>query len=861
MSDKQKRYDLAEIRKAIGILYEPGQIVEVRMMDKKKKLTAAGWFDDMEIMAKAVAKLARDGFGDPKGYKFIHENVFWTCNPVHDALLARQPKNTISFVDAATSDQNVLRRRWIPVDIDPQRPSGVSATNEEKKAARLVANQLGVKLGEMGFPDSCLVGGDSGNGYHLLIRCDLPNDKESLDLVKLCLEAMQAMVGNDKVEIDPSVCNAARIIKCYGTLACKGIDDEKRPWRMARLPIVPEKIEPCSRELLEKLAALSPEKRAKKPVSEKSQGSWNEENTQTYLDWTEWDWQTPTEYKGGKKWIGTCPGDSQHKDAAVILNPDGWWNFTCYHSSCKGLTNDDFKEFFEEKNGKEYRYPKSKRRAIDTNSFDVEDSPEKAKVVEHQTAGIDEPFNLTDIGNMERLVWRHGSKLKHAAALGWLVWDGTRWEQDETGRAERFAWNTVRKIPEEAGLVKAAPTPENEKDPDGEKAAESRRKAIFEWAHVSETGGHVALMLKHTQSAMGIASRVADFDQDTNLLNTKTGTIDLTTGEMRPHDREDMLTKVAPVEYDPATECPLWEKFVLEIMDGRRHMADFLQRALGYSLTGETVEHCILVLWGTGANGKSTFLEAVRHVMGDYAQAAEFGTFVAKKEARTGPSSDIAKMRGARFVSATEGEQQHKLAESLVKQLTGGDTIAACFKFKEYFEFRPQFKLWLATNHKPIIGGTDDGIWRRIRLVPFTVSFADRDDKQLSDKLRREAPGILRWMVEGLRQWRENGLMPPKEVLDATAQYRADEDLLMRFVADECEVGRGHETPARALYDRYKDWARRNHEQEMSERKFADGMKEHRWAKKATSTGRVYLGVKLAETRTGNEMFEDERVL
>jgi putative DNA primase/helicase len=300
---------------------------------------------------------------------------------------------------------------------------------------------------------------------------------------------------------------------------------------------------------------------------------------------------------------------------------------------------------------------------------------------------------------------------------------------------------------------------------------------------------------------------------------------------------------------------------VLEIMDGKRHMADFLQRALGYSLTGEISEHCIFVLWGTGANGKSTFLEAVRHVMGDYAQAAEFGTFVAKKEARTGPSSDIAKMRGARFVSATEGEQQHKLAESLVKQLTGGDTIAACFKFKEYFEFRPQFKLWLATNHKPIIGGTDDGIWRRIRLVPFTVSFANRDDKQLSDKLRREAPGILRWMVEGLRQWRQHGLMPPKEVLDATAQYRADEDLLMRFVADECEVGKGFETPARALYDRYKDWARRNHEQEMSERKFADGMKEHGRAKRATNTGRVYLGVKLAQARVGSEMFAGESLL
>lgn len=377
MSDEKKRYDLAEIKKAIGVLYEPGQIVEVRMMDKKKKLTAAGWFDDMEIMAKAVARLARDGFGDPKGYKFIHENVFWTCNPVHDALLARQAKNTISFVDAATSDQNVLRRRWIPVDIDPLRPSGVSATDEEKQAAKEVTNELIVKLGEVGFPDSCLVGGRSGNGYHLLIRCELPNDSESLALVKHCLEAMQAMVGNDNVEIDRSVCNAARIIKCYGTLACKGIDHEKRPWRMAKLLTVPKKIEPCSRELLEKLAALSPEKRAKKPVSEKSQGSWNEENTQAYLDWTEWDWQQPIDYEGGRKWVGTCPNNSEHKDSAVILNPDGWWNFTCFHATCKGFSKDDFKQFFEEKNGEEYRYPKSKHRAIGTSSFDVEDGPEE----------------------------------------------------------------------------------------------------------------------------------------------------------------------------------------------------------------------------------------------------------------------------------------------------------------------------------------------------------------------------------------------------------------------------------------------------------------------------------------------------
>jgi hypothetical protein len=211
--------------------------------------------------------------------------------------------------------------------------------------------------------------------------------------------------------------------------------------------------------------------------------------------------------------------------------------------------------------------------------------------------------------------------------------------------------------------------------------------------------------------------------------------------------------------------------YIAAVQDVTQHQ--LLEEALGKARS-ELARVARVTSLGAGANGKSTLLEVVRHVMGDYAQAAEFGTFVAKKDVRTGPSSDIAKMRGARFVSATEGEQQHKLAESLVKQLTGGETIAACFKFKEYFEFRPQFKLWLATNHKPVIGGTDDGIWRRIRLVPFTVSFADRDDKQLSDKLRRESPGILRWMVEGLKQWRLHGLMPPKEVLDATAQYHAE---------------------------------------------------------------------------------------
>jgi putative DNA primase/helicase len=473
--------------------------------------------------------------------------------------------------------------------------------------------------------------------------------------------------------------------------------------------------------------------------------------------------------------------------------------------------------------------------------MDADEETEEAKAAAQQTAGLTEPFNLTDIGNMERLVWRHGSKLKYAAALKWLTWDGKRWREDKTGKAQRFAWNTVRLIPEEAKLIKV---PDKEEDKEGHKEAMERIEAIYKWAEASEMGGHVSLMLKHAQSAMGVAATAGEFDQDLNLLNTSTGTIDLITGETRAHDREDMLTKIAPVEYDPQAKCPLWEKFMLEIMDGKQHMVDFLQRALGYSLTGETVEHKLFIMWGSGANGKTTMLEVVRHVMGDYSQAAEFTTFVAKKDARTGATPDLAMLRGARFVSATEGEQQHKLAESLVKQLTGGDTIVARHLFCEYFQFVPQFKIWLGTNHKPEISGTDDGIWRRVCLIPFNVSFADRADAQLKEKLKREAPGILAWMVRGLVEWRKHGLMEPEEVKAATATYRADEDLIVRFMNEEASVG-NDEAAARDVYNRYKDWVRDNHEGELSERKFAEAMKEHGYTKVRRETGVFYKGFKL----------------
>jgi hypothetical protein len=285
MTDR-KRFNLDEIRKAIKVLFANvrfgnGECVEVRVPDKKKHITVSGWFDDIEEMAGQVAVLAQHGFGE--GYRHVHENAYWTCNPVTDALLSRQPKNKLAIVADATSGNNITRRIWLPIDIDPLRASGVSATNAEKQLSAEVATKLINKLEELGTPGDSMVGGTSGNGYHILIRIDLPNDKDSNDLIKKCLAAMQVMVGTGKVEVDPKVFDANRIIKCYGTLSCKGEDTADRPWRWSKLTIVPETVVVCPTDVLEQIAALAPDKNPKRALGEKREGPWTEENTQEYL--------------------------------------------------------------------------------------------------------------------------------------------------------------------------------------------------------------------------------------------------------------------------------------------------------------------------------------------------------------------------------------------------------------------------------------------------------------------------------------------------------------------------------------------------------------------------------------------------
>lgn len=351
------RYDLAEIRKAIAVLFEPGQVVEVRMISRKKHTTVSGWFDDHEKMAKWAAKLARDGFGE--GNRNIHENLYWTINPVCTAMLSRQDKNTVQIVDANTGDAEITGRRWLPIDIDPKRPYGVSSTKDELKAAENVANVLLTKLSDLGFSDDSLVIGRSGNGYHILVRIDLPNDKESAALLKKCLGALQLIAGTDRVDIDQKVFNAGRILKCYGTMACKGADTEERPWRMARLLRIPEKVIACDKSLLEKLAAYNPPKNM--PAADPGQGPWTLDKALDYLEWSKHGFGEAMEWNGATKWQTDCVFDSNHRspDAYAVLSK-GWLNFHCSHNSCREYKWKDWRAHFDEQNGDDkFTYPKN----------------------------------------------------------------------------------------------------------------------------------------------------------------------------------------------------------------------------------------------------------------------------------------------------------------------------------------------------------------------------------------------------------------------------------------------------------------------------------------------------------------------
>jgi putative DNA primase/helicase len=446
-------------------------------------------------------------------------------------------------------------------------------------------------------------------------------------------------------------------------------------------------------------------------------------------------------------------------------------------------------------------------------------------------------FNLTDLGNAERFVARHGEDVRYCYPWRrWLVWTGARWEHDEAGRVHRLAKATVRSIYREAS---------DEED-------EDRRKALAKHARASESETRIRAMVELAKSE--IPASPDHFDADAWLLNTSNGTIDLRTGELREHRREDLITKLAPIEYTPESEAPAWVAFLDRVLPSEE-LRGFVQRAIGYSATGDASEQCMFIHHGPGANGKSTFQETVAAALGNYAMRTPTETLLVKRSGAV--PNDVARLKGARFVTASETEEGRRLAESLVKDLTGQDTISARFMWAEWFDFKPTHALHLSTNHKPEIRGTDNAIWRRIRLVPWAVTIPPAEqDKKLPQKLREELPGVLAWIVRGCSEWLREGLLAPEEVRQATRAYRAEMDVLAAFLADCCVRGENETAFAGELWGSWKRWCEETGEQFGTQKRFGGRLAERGFLNHRDSkTGRkVWAGLSLrpnGESRAG----------
>lgn len=436
--------------------------------------------------------------------------------------------------------------------------------------------------------------------------------------------------------------------------------------------------------------------------------------------------------------------------------------------------------------------------------------------------------HLTDLGNAERFVESFGQVACYVPQWGWLCWDGKRWARDEL-KAQEWAAETARSIFTEASHTA------NKKD----------QTDIADWALKSQ---HVArLQAIVTLARPMLAAKTADFDNAPMSLNVGNGILDLLTGTLAPYNPQAHLTKLVPVAFDPNAQAPTWLAFLARVMGGDINLISYLQRAIGYTLTARTGEQCLFFCYGNGANGKSVFLETVQAVLGDYAQNARTETVMARD--RGGVPNDIARLAGARFVAINETAEGERFDESLIKDLTGGDTVTARFLHREYFEFRPEFKLWIRGNHKPQIRGTDAGIWRRLHLIPFKARIPPEErDPYLLDKLRAELPGILAWAVQGCIEWQRSGLTPPQQVLDAVAAYREEMDVIGGFLADRCTELPTLRALASDLYKSYRDWCDDNGHGAVSQTRFGTQMAERGFEKvRIPGDGRkAYMGISLS---------------
>jgi P4 family phage/plasmid primase-like protien len=766
---------------AIAVLEEPGQVVEVRALAENG--THSGYFTDFEALARQVEALDAD--------PAVH-GCYVTLNAVNPALLARRAnriKMHLSRGDATTGDADIVRRRWLPVDIDPVRPSGVSSTDAEHGLALAKANEVAAWLSGIGFPEP--IRGDSGNGAHLLYRIDLPNDEQSTKLVKAVLSTLDELFSDTGVSVDTANFNAGRIWKLYGTVVRKGDSTNERPHRRSRIISVPEQVQVVSHERLLALAAQLPHEEPAETPAQKGTAI----NLRSWLPAHGIAIRREKPYNGGTLFtLDQCPFSQAHKDGAYAIQlENGAVHAGCHHASC-GTRKQRWQELREKYETLAEKHERQEERIKGWTKERAKGkaAAENKTVPASEDAGQNAPqeYPMTDAGNAERLKAQYGDVIRYCATYNsWYLWNGKVWVRDDAQKMLIIATNVARSIHNEAFSAATA----------------DRSRALSRWAIYSESLRARKAMIE--SAAPHIPVIPGEFDSYPELFNCRNGTLDLATMKFFGHRKEDMLTKQAAVDYDPADECPQWISHLNLLFAGDAEYLAGFQAMCGYTLLGSNPQQLMFILYGRGRNGKSKTIEVLARIFANYAVNIASDSLMAKRFETT--RSDLARLEGVRLATAAEGAEDARMDEAIVKQLTGERAITVRRLYENEFEFPPVAKIWLTTNHEPKIWGTDDGIWRRLWMLPFTVQIPEEKcDPDIATKLLSESSGILNWCLAGLSRYYANGnrLMQPGKVLQATTNLRTVSDVVGLFLTTECSFEVGAALSRSAFREMFEKW-------------------------------------------------------
>ncbi|MGO8993885.1 MAG: phage/plasmid primase, P4 family [Polyangiaceae bacterium] len=798
---------------------EAGEWIELQALKIPSRYGRKNRFAHADSVTAALPLLRQ-------GDRFGAQGVFVIANRLNPAVATRSAPRTWHDAEkgASTTDRDVTHRRVLFIDVDALRATGTSATAGEMACATAVATAVFARLADLLGSDRALGYGHSGNGRQVFIAIEPAAEPSALTpLTKGILAALSITFAAPGAEIDRTVADAKRLVPAFGTTKKKGAPDvQDRPHRRTafvcadevgrvravdlehvfdqlREPLIPEHRRQVDAAMGRKTsdswrAAI----KGKKPSG--GAGPFERANAIAVEEIAR-----ALELFDGES--VRCPGCSNTDGVALVNN-----GLKCHHKTCadRGVPGTpgfrtpvdlvvevrqhapvDAARWILERFASDTSAERQGDRADDDDTDRGAPVPALGTTLPVGLAG--RSFSLTDTGNAERFVAHHGEDVRYCHEWKkWLIWAWARWAADRRGEIELRASQTVAAVMSEAVAAKA-----------------KEGRALRAHATASESVSSLSAMVKIARSRPGIAVVPDDFDRDPSLFNCNNGTLDLRAGVLLPHDRRALITKLAPVDYDPKAECPRWLTFIGDVMGGNDELVAFLQRAVGYSLTGSVKEQVLFFLHGAGANGKSTFLRTLLELFGDYGLQAAPDLLIARN-ADAHPTA-IADLFGRRLAVCQEIEGGRSFAEATVKQLTGEDVIRARRMREDFWSFAPTHKLWLAANHKPNVHGTDHAIWRRIRLIPFTVTIPEeRRDSDLLEKLRMERSGILRWAVDGYRKWSQGGLRAPKDVVDATAEYREEQDLFHQFLDERCEIEPLGSLSSAELYRAYQIWCEQN---------------------------------------------------